>query len=96
MPDGPVMAKLPRLLRVPPGRAWVAFESPRGQYGAYGIATARISPSGCASMTQLLQPADRRLRARTLIADDGHHVHLDPSWEASTSDQGSPRWHAQA
>ena len=34
MPDGPVMAKLPRLLRVPPGRAWVAFESPRGQYGA--------------------------------------------------------------
>jgi len=26
-----IMAKLPRLLRVPPGRAWVAFESPRGQ-----------------------------------------------------------------
>jgi NADH-quinone oxidoreductase subunit D len=32
MPDGPVMAKLPRLLRVPPGRAFSALESPRGQY----------------------------------------------------------------
>ena len=30
MPDGPVMAKIPRLIRVPPGRAFVAIESPRG------------------------------------------------------------------
>ncbi|MBX3028601.1 MAG: NADH-quinone oxidoreductase subunit D [Chloroflexi bacterium] len=44
MPDGPVMAKLPRLLRVPPGRAWVAFESPRGQYGAYGISDGTDQP----------------------------------------------------
>ncbi len=44
MPDGPVMAKLPRLLRVPPGRAWVAFESPRGQYGAYGISDGSDQP----------------------------------------------------
>ena len=44
IPDGPVMAKLPRLLRVPPGRAWVAFESPRGQYGAYGISDGSDQP----------------------------------------------------
>ncbi len=44
IPDGPVMAKLPRLLRVPPGRAWVAFESPRGQYGAYGISDGTDQP----------------------------------------------------
>lgn len=44
MPDGPVMTKLPRLLRVPPGRAWVAFESPRGQYGAYGISDGTDQP----------------------------------------------------
>ncbi len=44
MPDGPVMAKLPRLLRVPPGRAWIAFESPRGQYGAYGISDGTDQP----------------------------------------------------
>lgn len=44
IPDGPVMARLPRLLRVPPGRAWVAFESPRGQYGAYGISDGTDQP----------------------------------------------------
>ena len=32
MPDGPVMAKLPRLLRPRPGRACAAVEGPRGQY----------------------------------------------------------------
>ena len=32
MPDGPVMAKLPRLLRPRPGRAFAAVEGPRGQY----------------------------------------------------------------
>ena len=31
MPDGPVMAKLPRLLRPRPGRAYAAIEGPRGQ-----------------------------------------------------------------
>ena len=30
MPDGPIMAKLPRLLRPRPGRAWAAVEGPRG------------------------------------------------------------------
>jgi NADH-quinone oxidoreductase subunit D len=44
IPDGPIMAKVPRLLRVPPGRAWVAFESPRGQYGAYGISDGTDQP----------------------------------------------------
>jgi len=44
IPDGPVMAKLPRLLRVPPGRAFVAFESPRGQYAAYGISDGTDQP----------------------------------------------------
>lgn len=44
IPDGPIMTKLPRLLRVPPGRAWVAFESPRGQYGAYGISDGTDQP----------------------------------------------------
>ena len=32
MPDGPIMAKLPRLLRPRPGRAYAAIEGPRGQY----------------------------------------------------------------
>ncbi len=44
MPDGPVMAKLPRLLRVPPGRAFAAFESPRGAYAGYGISDGSDQP----------------------------------------------------
>ena len=44
LPDGPVMAKLPRLVRVPPGRAFVALESPRGQYAAYTISDGSDQP----------------------------------------------------
>jgi NADH-quinone oxidoreductase subunit D len=44
MPDGPVMAKLPRLLRPRPGRAYAAVESPRGQYSAYAISDGTDQP----------------------------------------------------
>jgi NADH-quinone oxidoreductase subunit D len=44
MPDGPIMAKLPRLLRIPPGRAYIALESPRGQYAAYAISDGSDQP----------------------------------------------------
>jgi NADH-quinone oxidoreductase subunit D len=44
MPDGPIMAKLPRLLRPRPGRAWAAVESPRGLYGVYAISDGTDQP----------------------------------------------------
>ena len=44
MPDGPIMAKLPRLLRPRPGRAWAAVEGPRGMYGAYAISDGSDQP----------------------------------------------------
>jgi NADH-quinone oxidoreductase subunit D len=44
MPDGPIMAKLPRLLRPRPGRAYAAVESPRGQYAAYAISDGTDQP----------------------------------------------------
>jgi NADH-quinone oxidoreductase subunit D len=44
MPDGPVMAKIPRLIRPRPGRAWAAIESPRGQYGVYAISDGTDQP----------------------------------------------------
>ena len=47
MPDGPIMAKLPRLLRPRPGRAWAAVEGPRGHVRRpTRSATARTSRSG--------------------------------------------------
>jgi len=44
MPDGPIIAKLPRLLRPRPGRAWAAVEGPRGVYGAYAISDGTDQP----------------------------------------------------
>ncbi len=44
MPDGPVMAKLPRLLRPRPGRAWAGIEGPRGEYGVYAISDGTDQP----------------------------------------------------
>ncbi len=44
MPDGPIQAKLPRLIRPRPGRAWAAVEGPRGIYGAYAISDGTDQP----------------------------------------------------
>ena len=44
MPDGPIMAKLPRLLRPKPGRAWAAVEGPRGMLGVYAISDGTDQP----------------------------------------------------
>jgi NADH-quinone oxidoreductase subunit D len=44
MPDGPVIAKLPRLLRPRPGRAYAGIEGPRGQYAAYVISDGTDQP----------------------------------------------------
>lgn len=44
MPDGPIMAKIPRLLRIPPGRAFIAIESPRGEYACYAMSDGSDQP----------------------------------------------------
>jgi NADH-quinone oxidoreductase subunit D len=44
MPDGPVAAKLPRLLRPRPGRAFSAVEAPRGQYSTYVVSDGTDQP----------------------------------------------------
>jgi NADH-quinone oxidoreductase subunit D len=44
MPDGPIMASLPRLLRPRPGRAWAAVEGPRGMQGVYAMSDGSDQP----------------------------------------------------
>ena len=44
MPDGPIMAKIPRLIRIPPGRAFISVESPRGQYSCYAMSDGSDQP----------------------------------------------------
>jgi NADH-quinone oxidoreductase subunit D len=44
MPDGPVSARLPRLLRPRPGRAFSSVEAPRGQYSTYVVSDGTDQP----------------------------------------------------
>jgi NADH-quinone oxidoreductase subunit D len=44
MPDGPCMAQIPRLIRPRPGRAFIAIESPRGQYATYAMSDGTDQP----------------------------------------------------
>jgi len=44
VPDGPVTARLPRLLRPRPGRAYSAVEGPRGQYSCYAMSDGSDQP----------------------------------------------------
>lgn len=44
IPDGPVMAKLPRALRPPKGHVFTRTESPRGEIGVYLISDGKPNP----------------------------------------------------
>ena len=44
LPSGPVMAKVPRIIKVPVGEVWVETENPLGQMGYYVISKGAIGP----------------------------------------------------
>jgi len=44
MPDGPVMAKMPRVLRPPGGEVYTRIESPRGVMGVYLVSDGGTNP----------------------------------------------------
>ena len=44
LPAGPVMAKVPRIIKVPVGEVWVETENPLGQMGYYVISKGAIGP----------------------------------------------------
>jgi NADH-quinone oxidoreductase subunit D len=44
MPDGPIMAKVPRIIKVPEGEVWVETENPLGQMGYYVISKGGTGP----------------------------------------------------
>ena len=90
MPDGPIMAKLPRLLRPRPGRAWAAVEGPRGQYATYAISDGTDQPFRLRIHDPSLHPPPGRRRADARQPprrhDGDHGVAWTRSWAASTSD----------
>jgi NADH-quinone oxidoreductase subunit D len=63
MPDGPVMAKVPRLMRPRPGRAFASVESPRGQYSIYAMSDGTDQPF----RFRIHDPSFLHLQAFTLL-----------------------------
>jgi NADH-quinone oxidoreductase subunit D len=44
IPAGPVMAKVPRIIKVPAGEAWVSTENPLGEMGYYIVSKGDLGP----------------------------------------------------
>jgi len=44
MPAGPIMAKVPRIIKVPAGEAYVATENPLGEMGYYLVSQGELTP----------------------------------------------------
>ena len=44
LPSGPVMAKVPRIIKVPEGEVWVETENPLGQMGYYVVSKGATGP----------------------------------------------------
>jgi NADH-quinone oxidoreductase subunit D len=47
LPSGPIMAKVPRIIKVPAGEAWVATENPLGEMGYYIVSKGDLGPFRC-------------------------------------------------
>jgi NADH-quinone oxidoreductase subunit D len=47
LPAGPVMAKVPRIIKVPEGEVWVNTENPLGEMGYYLISKGATGPFRC-------------------------------------------------
>ncbi len=44
LPSGPIMAKVPRVIKVPEGEAWVSTENPLGEMGYYVVSQGDLMP----------------------------------------------------
>src|SRR5258705_321740 len=44
IPAGPIMAKVPRIIKVPAGEAWVSTENPLGEMGYYVVSKGDLGP----------------------------------------------------
>jgi NADH-quinone oxidoreductase subunit D len=44
IPSGPIMAKVPRIIKVPAGEAWVSTENPLGEMGYYIVSKGDLGP----------------------------------------------------
>ena len=47
LPSGPIMAKVPRIIKVPAGEAWCSTENPLGEMGYYIVSKGDLGPFRC-------------------------------------------------
>jgi len=47
LPGGPIMAKVPRIIKVPAGEAWISTENPLGEMGYYLVSKGDLGPFRC-------------------------------------------------
>jgi NADH-quinone oxidoreductase subunit D len=47
IPSGPILAKVPRIIKVPAGEAWVSTENPLGEMGYYVVSKGDLGPFRC-------------------------------------------------
>ena len=90
LPAGPIMAKVPRIIKVPEGEAYVATENPLGAMGYYVVSQGRHRPVPGEDPLGQLQQHLRRARgcsgASTCPTSSRSSPASTSSWGTSTAD----------
>ena len=74
LPSGPIMAKVPRIIKVPEGEAWVSTENPLGEMGYYVVSKGRHrAVPGQDPLGQLQQHLHRAVGAARRLRPRRHH-----------------------
>ena len=103
LPAGPIMAKVPRIIKVPEGEAYVATENPLGAMGYYVVSKGDTGPfrvkirsASFNNISDRVLAAAGRLRARhhhdprqPLLHPGGHRPLMTVSSSASSCPTGS-------
>ena len=79
LPSGPIMAKVPRIIKVPEGEAYVETENPLGAMGYYVVSKGRHRPvPGEDPLGELQQHLGRAVAAQGRLRARHHHDPREP------------------
>ena len=85
-PPGPIMAKVPRIIKVPEGEAWVATENPLGEMGYYVVVKGDLGPFRVKIRSASASTTSRSCRGCSRASTCPTSSR---SWPASTSSSGT-------